>query len=63
MIRSSDAAIARGSKVPNQPSDGLASTRAALPANQPCVICSTAQQPVHTHSQVARDRCLGHRVS
>jgi hypothetical protein len=26
MIRSSDAAIARGSKAPNQPSDGLAST-------------------------------------
>lgn len=29
MIRFSDAAIARGSKAPNQPSDGLASTRVA----------------------------------
>src|SRR6266581_4151238 len=29
MILSSDAAIARGSKTPNQPSDGLASTRVA----------------------------------
>lgn len=29
MIRCSDAAIARGSKLPNQPSDGLASTRVA----------------------------------
>src|SRR5216684_7488711 len=29
MILSSDAAIARGSKAPNQPSDGLASTRVA----------------------------------
>jgi len=29
LILSSDAAIARGSKAPNQPNDGLASTRVA----------------------------------
>src|SRR5229473_1496575 len=40
MILSSDAAIARGSKAPNQPSDGLASTRVA--PGLPCLRTSCA---------------------
>jgi hypothetical protein len=40
MIRFSDAAIARGSKAPNQPSDGLASTRVA--PGLPCLRTSCA---------------------
>jgi hypothetical protein len=40
MIRSSDAAIARGSKAPNQPSDGLAPTRVA--PGLPCLRTSRA---------------------
>ena len=40
MIRSSDAAIARGSKAPNQPSDELASTRVA--PGLPCLRTSRA---------------------
>jgi len=40
MIRSSDPAIARGSKAPNQPSDGVASTRVA--PGRPCLRTSCA---------------------
>src|SRR6267143_1582172 len=40
MIRCSDAAIARGSKAPNQPSDGLASTRVG--PGLPCLRTSCA---------------------
>ena len=40
MIRSSDAAIARGSKAPNQPSDELAFTRVA--PGLPCLRTSCA---------------------
>src|ERR1700730_14191192 len=40
MIRSSDAAIARGSKAPNQPSDELAFTRVA--PGLPCLRTSRA---------------------
>jgi len=40
MIRFSDAAIARGSKAPNQPNDGLASTRVA--PGLPCLRTSCA---------------------
>jgi len=40
MILFSDAAIARGSKAPNQPSDGLASTRVA--PGLPCLRTSCA---------------------
>src|SRR6267378_746053 len=40
MILSSDAAIARGSKAPNQPSDGLASTR--VTPGLPCLRTSCA---------------------
>ena len=40
MIRFSDAAIARGSKAPNQPSDELASTRVA--PGLPCLRTSCA---------------------
>ncbi len=40
MIRSSDAAIARGSKAPNQASDGLATIR--VPPGLPCLRTSRA---------------------
>src|SRR5260370_19870183 len=40
MIRSSDAAITRGSKAPNQASDGLAPTR--VPPGLPCLRTSRA---------------------
>jgi hypothetical protein len=40
MIRSSDAAIARGSKAPNQASDGLAPIR--VPPGLPCLRTSRA---------------------
>ena len=55
MIHFSDAAIARGSKAPNQPDDELASTRVA--PGLPCLRTSWrtllhSQHPIHTHSQL-----------
>jgi hypothetical protein len=67
MIRFSDAAIARGSKAPNQPSDGLASTRAA--PRLPCLRTSCAYAAPPRSIQYIRTAnlramaTLGHRVS
>ena len=67
MIRCSDSPTLRGGKAPNQPSDGLFSTRvahgAALHANQLRVIRRAAQHPVHPHGQLASHGNLCHRGS